>query len=120
MKLAEIVREAGLYELTPELPSMEQADITRAIVSDILSDVIQNAPQGGLLITGQSHLNVVAVAVKTGLAAVLFAYGRMPDESVRTKAVEHGIRLYRSQESPFDLVGQLYQLGLRGAEEAGK
>jgi hypothetical protein len=114
VKLSDIVRIMGLNALTPELSVEEAPDVRRAVVSDVLSGVLSDAPEGGLLVTELVHMNVVAVAVRTGLAAVLFASGRAPDESVRLKAVEEGVRLYQSKESAFDVAGRLYALGLRG------
>jgi hypothetical protein len=78
--------------------------------------VIAHAPRGGLLVTVQVHLNVVAVAVHAELAAVVFAMDRCPEEAVVRKAVDEGITLYRSKATAFELVGRLYQLGVRGPE----
>jgi phosphotransferase system IIA component len=54
------------------------------------------------------------VAVHAELCGVIFALNRLPDETVRTKAVEEGIALYATPASAFDVVGRLYELGLRG------
>ena len=47
MKLSEIAEKLHLECLTPELKSEAEADVTRGYVSDLLSDVLANAPQGG-------------------------------------------------------------------------
>lgn len=113
MKLSDVVAKLGLQSLTPQVAN-GAADVTGGYVSDLLSDVLANAPKGGVLVTVQVHLNVIAVAVHAELAAVIFALDRVPDEAVRAKAVEEGIALYVSKSSAFDLVGRLYELGLRG------
>ena len=59
-------------------------------------------------------MNVVAVASHCELAAVIFAAGRRPDEAMRQKATQEGISLFSSPEAAFDIVGTLYNLGLRG------
>lgn len=82
----------------------------------MLSDVLANAPAGGVLVTIQVHLNVVAVAVHAELAAVVFAAGRVPEEAVRQKAVDEGVALFATDRTAFDMVGELYALGVRGAE----
>lgn len=115
MMLKKMVDDLGLERLTPELPE-ESVEIAGGYVSDLLSDVMANAPRGGILVTIQAHLNVVAVAVHSELAAVVFASGRRPEESVRRKAVEEGVRLYMTAASAFDFAGRLYGMGLRGAQ----
>ncbi|MFH0964968.1 MAG: serine kinase, partial [Planctomycetota bacterium] len=72
------------------------------------------APGGGLLVTIQLHMNVIAVASHAGLSGVVFAAGRAPEEPVRRKAVEERIALFLSERSAFDVVGELYALGIRG------
>lgn len=114
MNLNELVNALHLENLTPELNIDSGQAITRAYASDLLSDVLAHGPKGGLLVTVQVHLNVVAVAVHAELAAVIFALGRKPDELVRSKAIEEGIALFSSEETAFNLAGRLYELGLRG------
>lgn len=113
MTLDEIARRLGLENLTPEVAS-GAAEITAGFASDLLSDVLANAPSGGVLVTVQVHLNVVAVAVHADLAAVVFAAGRRPEESVRAKAAAEGIALLASTEPAFEVVGRLYAMGIRG------
>ena len=115
MKLAEIARELGLECLTPQLGG--DAEVAGGYASDLLSDVLAGAPKGGVLVTVQVHLNVVAVAVHAELAGVIFAGSRMPEAPVIERAVEEGIALYVSKECAFDVVGRLYALGLRGPAE---
>jgi hypothetical protein len=114
MNLGEISRALGLEHCTPELALDESASVDKAHASDLLSDVLANAPAGGLLITIQVHMNVVAVAVHAGLAAVIFASGMKPPEDVRRKAVSERISLFTTRQSTFDSAGKLYALGLRG------
>ena len=114
MKLNEIVEPLDLEHLTPELEGKNDLDVQGGHASDLLSDVLANAPAGGVLVTIQVHMNVIAVAVHAELAVVIFASSRGPDETVREKAIEEGIHLYVSKETTFDVVGQLYSMGLRG------
>ena len=116
MKLGSLAMQLGLENLTPEIPPGD-ADVTAGYVSDLLSDVLANAPKDGVLVTVQVHLNVIAVAVHSELAAIIFAADRRPDDSVRAKALEEGIGLYVSPASAFDIVGRLYEFGVRGPRE---
>jgi hypothetical protein len=115
VKLAEIAEKLGLESLTPEL-SAGAVEVTGGYVSDLLSDVLANAPKGGVLVTVQVHLNVIAVAVHAELAAVIFAAGRRPERTVQAKAVQEGVLLYGSKASAFELVGRLWEMGVRGPE----
>ena len=62
-----------------------------AYASDLLSDVLAHAPEGGVLITLQVHLNVIAVASHAGLRAVIFSCGRMPDDDIIERAAGEGL-----------------------------
>ena len=114
MNLGDIASALRLEVLTPELAIEGGNDIQRAHASDLLSDVLANAPSGGVLLTIQVHMNVIAVALHAGLAAVIFTSGMKPDEAARRKAVEEGLPLLGTAESTFDAAGKLYALGLRG------
>jgi len=114
MTLANFIEKLELEDLTPQLALGPATELTAGYVSALLSDVLANAPSGGVLVTVQVHLNAVAVAVHAELAAVVFAAGRRPDSEVRDRAVAEGIRLFASRDAAFDLVGKLYALGLRG------
>ncbi len=116
MRLGQLAGKLGWTCLTPEVQA-DAADIAAGYVSDLLSDVIAHAPRGGLLVTVQVHLNVVAVAVHAELAAIVFAMNRQPDETVRRKAIEEGIALYSSKASAFEVVGRLYEFGVRGPSD---
>jgi hypothetical protein len=114
MKLEDIAQELGFTELTPEVTGNRDADIDRGYASDLLSDVLAHAPEGGLLVTLQVHLNVIAVASHAELTAVVFAGNRRPEDDVLAKAAAEGLSLYSSAADTFDIVGRLYTLGVKG------
>lgn len=114
VKPYELAGKLGFESLTPEIGAAEERDLAGAYASDLMSDVLAKAPQGGILLTVQTHVNVVAVAVHAGLAAVLFTGARKPDEHVRAKAVEENLALYSTPLSTFDAAGVIYALGFRG------
>ncbi|NLO27558.1 MAG: serine kinase [Actinobacteria bacterium] len=123
MELHELARLLDLSPLTPTLDQHDAesgqgdgaVDITRGYASDLLSDVLANAPAGGVLVTLQVHLNVIAVASHAGLRAVIFSCGRAPEDDVIEKAAEEGLSLFMSSADTFEIVGRLYELGLRGS-----
>jgi hypothetical protein len=112
MRLRALAEALGLQELTP--PTDGAGDITHGYASDLLSDVLAHAPEGGVLVTLQVHLNVIAVASHAGLRAVIFSCGRMPDDDILERAAGEGLTLFSSEADTFELVGRLYELGLRG------
>lgn len=110
----ELAGKLGFECLTPGIEAASAPALTGAYASDLMSDVLANAPQGGVLLTAQVHINVVAVAVHAGLAAVIFTGNRKPEDQVRAKAEEEKISLYSTRLSTFDAAGLIYGLGLRG------
>ncbi len=114
MTLREIAAQLHWKELTPELTTPKEAQIRSGHVSDLLSDVLAHAPAGGVLVTIQLHMNVIAVAVHAEQAAVLFASGLAPEEPVRQRALREKLPLYSCGETAFDAAGKLYALGVRG------
>ena len=114
MNVSKMALQLGLDCLTPELDLDGLPELTGGHVSDLLSDVLANAPPAGVLVTIQVHMNVVAVASHCGLAAVIFAAGRRPEKPLRLKATQEGVALFASTQSAFDVAGKLYALGLRG------
>jgi hypothetical protein len=114
MKLAEIVDTLELEQLTPQLADATSAEVTRGYASDLLSDVLAHAPAGGLLVTLQVHLNVVAVASHADLCGVVFTCDRRPDDEVVAKAVEEGVALFATPADTFEVAGRLHELGVRG------
>ncbi len=112
MRLRELIEALELQELTPAVDG--EADITHGYASDLLSDVLAHAPDGGVLVTLQVHLNVIAVASHAGLRAVIFSCGRVPDAEIAKRAAGEGLSLFASKADTFDIVGRLYELGLRG------
>jgi hypothetical protein len=87
-------------------------------VSDLLSDVLAHARQGDVWITLQVHQNVVAVASMKELAGVVLVGGREPEEDALRRAESEGIPLAVSHLPAFELVGRMYELGLRSGEIA--
>lgn len=114
MRLDELAKALDLCEITPAADGDEE--ITRGYTSDLLSDILARAPAGGVLVTIQLNPDVVAVASLAGLRAVIFSCGRTPDDDIVGRAAAEGLSLFGSQEDSFELVGRLYESGLRGRQ----
>ncbi len=114
MKIGEIATRLGLYAVSEKWDGDDALEVRFGYSSDLLSDVLANAPAGSVLVTIQVHMNVVAVSSHAGVSAVIFSSGMMPDSTVVRKAEEEKIVLFGSSESTFTVVGKLYVLGIRG------
>jgi hypothetical protein len=84
--------------------------------SDLLSCVMTGAPHGGLWITLQAHINIVAVAALLEISAVIITEGAFPDANTIKKANEEGITLLSTPTSSYVVCGKLWELGLRGKQ----
>lgn len=111
MTLQEIADSLSLEVITPG------ADLGREVsggyASDLLSDVIGNAREGFVWITFQVHLNIIAAAALKNLAGVILVNNRRPLEETLQKAKEENIVLMTTPLPAFEVVGRLYDLGLR-------
>ncbi|HOB41865.1 MAG: DRTGG domain-containing protein [Bacillota bacterium] len=89
-------------------------EVSSGYVSDLLSDVMANASDGGIWVTSQVHQNVVAVALLLDLAAVVIAGGLEMNEDAIARAEAEGMPILSTKMSAFETVGRLYELGVRG------
>lgn len=87
--------------------------VTGGYVSDMISDVIGNAKEGYIWITFQVHLNIVAAASLKNLAGIILVKNRTPDEVTLARASEEHVPIMSTPLSAFEIVGRLYDLGLR-------
>ena len=90
-------------------------EVSRAYVSDLLSDVMAHAAEGALWVTLQVHQNIIAVAVMKSLAGIVLVNAREPEEATVRKAEDEGIPLLISRQATFELAGALFGLGLTGS-----
>jgi len=112
MKLREIVEQLKL-DIVAGADKLD-IDVTGGCVSDILSDVMAKAPRGSIWVTNHTHQNVLALVFFKNLTGVIIAGGMVLEEDARQKALEKQIPVFQTRDNAFDVVGQLYQLGIRG------
>ena len=112
MKLKKIVEKFGL-DVKCGADKLEQ-EIGGGYASDLLSDVIANGKAGDIWITLQIHANIVGVASMKDLLGIIIINGRQPEQETIEKAEEEDIHIMVSDMPAFQLVGELYQLGISG------
>ena len=88
--------------------------VTGGYASDLLSNVMGKAASGNLWVTMQGHQNIIAVAALSGLAAVILAGKVMPENETIAKADKEKIPLLTTELSAYEVVGRLYELGIKG------
>jgi serine kinase of HPr protein (carbohydrate metabolism regulator) len=88
----------------------EDAALTGAYTSDLLSDVMANAKEGGALITIQAHKNTVAVATLANITAIVICNSRPLPEDMLEAAKDEGIAVIRTKENQFTVSGKMWNL----------
>jgi hypothetical protein len=112
MTLQEIMTELNLALLTDK-KDLDQVSPTSGYAADLLSCVMAGAKRGGIWVTLQAHINIVAVAALLELSAIIITEGAQPDQDTLAKAREAGITLLATYKPTFGVVGRLWELGLR-------
>ncbi|MDR2375588.1 MAG: hypothetical protein LBD96_04020 [Treponema sp.] len=88
----------------------EDAPLSGAYTSDLLSDVMANARDGGVLITIQAHKNTVAVASLVNITAIVVCNSRPLPPDMLEAARDEGIAVLLTGENQFTVSGKLYKL----------
>ena len=112
MTVRELVDGLGLEILTGEVNLGER--IEAGYVSDLLSDVIANAPENSAWITVQRHINVLGVAKLRNIAAIITPRSLKVESEVIERAKAEGVALLRTDNTAFEITGRLYGF-LKGA-----
>jgi serine kinase of HPr protein (carbohydrate metabolism regulator) len=86
----------------------EDADLSGAYTSDLLSDVMANARDGGALITIQAHKNTVAVATLVNITAIIICKSRPLPQDMLDSARDEGIAVLLTKENQYTVSGKLY------------
>jgi serine kinase of HPr protein (carbohydrate metabolism regulator) len=86
----------------------EDSELTGAYTSDLLSDVMANAKDGGALVTIQAHKNTVAVATLVNISLIVLCNNRPIQDDMLEAAKDEGIAVIRTKENQFTVSGKLY------------
>jgi len=88
----------------------EDGELAGAYTSDLLSDVMANAKDGGALVTIQAHRNTVAVATLVNISVIVICNSRpLPDDMLEA-ARDEGIAVIRTRENQFTVSGKIWEL----------
>ncbi|MDA3957406.1 iron-sulfur binding hydrogenase [Oceanispirochaeta sp.] len=87
-----------------------EEELLDAYCSDLLSDVMGNAPEDSVLITIQAHKNTVAVASLAGIHALLICNNRPTPDDMLKSAGEEGISVFRTKDNQFNASWKVHEL----------
>ena len=108
MKLPELLKQDG-FKIFNEPADKE---INGVYISDMVSDIIGIGP-GNLLVTLQTHKNLIAAANLVDVPAIIFTRGKVPPDDVVALAKKAGIGLLGFDGDTWTLAKKLYELGIR-------
>ncbi len=108
MKATELAAKAGLKFFN----ACGDKEIKGVYISDMVSDII-GMGEGNLLLTLQTHKNVIAAANLVDVAAIVFSRGKIPADDVIALANKAGIGLLGFEGDTWTLAKKLYELGIR-------
>lgn len=108
MTVKELIGAISLEALTDDINL--EARIEAGYVSDLLSDVIANAPENSAWVTVQRHVNILGVAKLKNIVAIITPRSLAVETGVIERAKAEGVALLRSGLSAFEVTGKLYDL----------
>jgi len=111
MKLREIVDTLSLAVLAGH--ARLDAEVGSGYAADLVSCAMAGAQKGGIWITLQGHLNIVAVASLLDLAAIIVTENRSVEADVLAKANEEGIPILSTSLTTFEVAGRLWSMGVK-------
>jgi hypothetical protein len=98
MTVRDIAEKLGYKTLVMPKP---EAILTDGYTSDLLSDVMGNAPEGSVLITIQGHKNSIAVASLLGMQAIILCNNRSAPDDMQEAAGKEEIAIFSTTETQF-------------------
>jgi hypothetical protein len=105
-----IKEAAGVLGAKIVQDEFDDTDLSGAYTSDLLSDVMANAKDGGALITIQAHKNTVAVATLVNIVCIIVCNNRPLPEDMLESAKDEGIAVLLSPENQYTVSGKLWEL----------
>lgn len=109
LKLSEIIY---MLDLEP-LNKMIDSEIKIGFVSDMVSDTMACAKAGSIWVTVQTHKKVIASANLVDIPVVVVTQGKRLKDDVLKLADKMGVTVLSTPMESFELVGRMYQAGIR-------
>ncbi len=108
MKLAELNEKANLNLIN----ELFDRDIEGVYISDMVSDIVAGAGANSLLVTIQTHKNLIATANLVDVAAIVFVRDKKPLDDVIELANRAKISLFSTDLDSWALAVKLHEIGV--------
>jgi len=115
MNLKEIQDQLQLKPLAVPI-SPDSIEIRTGYTSDMLSCVMTGALSGSIWVTLMAHNNIIAVASLLDIPAIIITENAQPDEHTLARANEKDIAIFSTPKPTFEIVGRLWEMGVRAEE----
>jgi hypothetical protein len=112
MNLQAIITHLNLNVLTTP-KNFALVPVSSGYASDLLSCVMAGAKSESVWVTLQAHMNIVAVAALLDASAIIITEGAQPNPEVIEKAIEQEVTLLSTSMPTFEVVGKLWDMGVR-------
>ena len=114
MRVKEELSEEEILKIITEKKDFSTIQVTTGYTSDLLSCVMTGAEDQSIWITLMAHSNIIAVASLLDVAAIIITENAQPDENTIARANQQSITLLSTPIPTFNIVGRLWDLGIRG------
>ena len=108
MKVSELGDKIGLKPLN----SIYDKNVVGVFISDMVSDIVGEAKPGYILLTIQTHKNLIATANLVDISAIVYVRDKKPLPDVIDLANRAEITLFSTNLDASKLAVKLYQLGI--------
>jgi len=92
-----------------------EKEVKHAFAAHSLSDVLSFSPEGALLVTGITNIQVVRIAELLDLSGIVFVGGKRPDAMTLKLADKKNVLLLSTPLVMFEACGILFKNGLEGS-----
>jgi hypothetical protein len=108
MKISEAAEKLNLKLLG----SLYDKEIEGVYISDMVSDIVAGAPANSLLLTIQTHKNLIATANLVDVGAIIYVRGKQPLEDVVKLAERAKISLFSTDLDAWGMAKKLSEVGI--------
>lgn len=102
-----------VLKVLTEPVDFSEIEITSGYSSDLLSCVMTGAKTDGIWVTLIANINIVAVASLLEIPAIIITENAQPDAATIARANQEGIVLLSTPAGSYQVVGRLWQLGIK-------
>ena len=106
LTIDELVEFCGATAVVVPDPGVE---VTGCYTSDLLSDVMANAPEDCVLVTVQNHRNTVAVATLVGALVIMVCHDREIPEEMITAASNEWVAILKTPLNQYHTSARIYR-----------